>query len=163
MKTSIENLSRSLPTASPLSNRTIRTLLAEDEPALLALLARIASRDQRVAIFGSATDGCKAVCIASMLQPDLVITDLHLPGLDGAQVTRLLKQLPDPPTIFIATSDITPEARARCRAAGADAFVAKVGNFAPRLHSTIQEFFPEDPEPSDAESAQTCESLATIE
>ena len=106
---------------------------------------------------GSAIDGGKAVCNAPTLQPDLVITDLHLPGLDGAEVTRRLEQLPDPPIIFVLTGDDTPEARARCMAAGADALLAKVGNFAPRLLSTIQEVFPDELDPNDAEPTHLCE------
>jgi CheY-like chemotaxis protein len=117
----------------------------------MALLARIVSKDKRVSIVGSATDGRKAVWNAPALQPDLVITDLHMPGLDGAEVTRRLKQLPNPPVILMATGDDTPEARAKSRAAGTDTFVVKGGNFAPRLLSAIQEFFPDDLERNDAE------------
>lgn len=143
--------------------RAIRTFLAEDSPLLMALLAKIVSRDERVFIVGSATDGCKAVRNAPTLQPDLVITDLHMPGLDGAEAARHLKELPNPPIIFVATSDDTPEARARCMAAGADAFLAKVGNFAPRLLSAIQEFFPDDLDENEAEPKHSCERFTTAE
>jgi NTE family protein len=131
--------------------RTIRTILADDLPLLQALLARIVSKDKRVAIVGSATDGREALCNASTLGPDLVITDLHMPGLDGAEITRRLKQGPNPPIVFIVTSDDTPEARARCMAAGANAFLVKAANLVRQLPSVIQEFFPDDLEPNDAE------------
>jgi CheY-like chemotaxis protein len=143
--------------------RPIRTFLAEDSPLLMALLARIVSKDKRVFIVGAAVDGRKAVCNARSLQPDLVITDLHMPGLDGAEATRLLKQRPNPPIIFVVTSDDTPEAWARCRASGADAFLVKAGNLVPRLLSAIQEFFPDDLEPNDAEPKYLCESLTTVQ
>jgi NTE family protein len=129
----------------------IRTFLADDLPSLVTLLARIVSMDKRVTIVGSATDGRTALGDASTLGPDLVITDLHMPGLDGAEVASRLKRCPNPPIIFIVTSDDTPEARARCMAAGADAFLIKGANLVRQLPSVIQEFFPDDLESNDAE------------
>jgi CheY-like chemotaxis protein len=163
MKTRIENSQCFAPGSNCLPSRPIRTFLAEDSPFLMALLARIVSKHQRVFIVGSATDGQKALSNASMLQPDLVITDLHMPGLEGAEVARRLKQLPNPPVIFVATGDDSPEARAKSLAEGADLFLVKTGNIAPRLLSAIQEFFPDDLEPSDAEPKYLCESLTTVE
>ncbi len=144
MKTSIEKSQCFPPANNCLPTRTIRTFLADDLPLLTALLARIVSKDKRVAIVGSATDGQEALCSASTLEPDLVVTDLHMPGLDGAEVARLLKQLPNPPIVFVVTSDDTPEAQARSLAAGADAFLVKGGNLVPQILSAIQEFFPDD-------------------
>ena len=151
MKTNIGESQYSAPEVNCLPTRTIRTLLADDMPLLTMLLSRIVSKDKRVAIVGSATDGRKALSDASTLGPDLVVTDLRMPGLDGAEVTRRLKQLPSPPIVFIVTSDDTPEARAACMAAGADVFLGKAANLVPQLLSAIQEFFPDDLEPDDAE------------
>jgi len=163
MKPRIEKSQCFAPGNNGLPTRTIRTFLAEDSPLLMALLARMVSKNQRVSIVGSATDGRKALCNASTLQLDLVITDLHMPGIDGAEATRRLKQLPNPPIIFVVTGDDTPEARARSMVAGADAFLVKAGNLAPRLLSAIQEFFPDDLEQNNAEPKHLCESLATVE
>lgn len=126
---------------------------------LMALLARNVSRHKRVFIVGAVGDGRKALGYASSLQPDLVITDLNMPGMDGGELTRRLKQLPIPPVVFVATADGSREARERCQAAGADAFLEKAGNFAPRLLSAIQESFPDDLEPND----YLCETIATVE
>lgn len=163
MKPRIEKSQCAAPRNNCLPTRIIRTFLAEDSPLLMALLARIVTKNQRVFIVGSATNGQKALWNASTLQLDLVVTDLHMPGMDGAEATRRLKQLPNPPIIFVVTSDDTPEARAKCTAAGADVFLVKAGNLAPRLLSAIQEFFPDDLEPKDAEPKHFCESLTTVE
>ena len=162
MKPRIENSPCFAPANNCIPSRTIRTLLAEDSPLLMALLARMVSMNQRVSIVGSATDGRKALCHASTLQLDLVVTDLDMPKLDGAEVARRLKQLPNPPIVFVVTSDDTPEARARCTVAGADVFLVKAGNLAARLLSAIQEFFPDDLEPDDAEPKYLRESLTTV-
>ena len=163
MKPRIEKLQCFAPWNNCLPGRAIRTLLAEDSPLLMASLARIVSKNQKVFIVGSATNGRKALWNASTLQLDLVVTDLHMPRMDGAEATRRLKQLPNPPIIFVVTSEDAPEARARCLAAGADVFLVKAGNLAPRLLSAIQEFFPEDLEPNDAEPTHLRESLTTVE
>jgi CheY-like chemotaxis protein len=83
--------------------------------------------------------------------------------MDGAEAARRLKQLPNPPIIFVVTGDDTPEARARSMAAGADAFLVKAGNLAPRLLSAIQEFFPDDLAQNDSEPKHLRESLTTVE
>ena len=142
MTTSIEKSHCSAAGNNGLPTRTIRTFLADDVPLLLALLAKIVSKDRRVAIVGSASDGRKALGDASTLGPDLVVTDLHMPGLDGAEVTRQLKQRLNPPTVFVLTSDDRPESRARCLAAGADAFLVKGTGLASQLQAAIQLFFP---------------------
>jgi DNA-binding NarL/FixJ family response regulator len=162
MKPRIEHLQSSAP-GNNRPMRTIRTFLAEDSPVLMALLARIVSKDKRVAIVGSASDGRKALCNASTLGPDLVVTDLHMPGLNGAEVTRRLRQCPNPPIVFIVTSDESPEARAGSLAAGADAFLLKAANLVPRLLFAIQEFFPDELGPNGAEPGYLCESFTTVE
>ncbi len=130
---------------------------------MMKLLARIVSKDKRVAIVGSATDGRKALCSASTLRLDLVVTDLHMPGVDGAEVTRRLKQLANPPVILVATGDDTPEARARSMAAGADAFLVKAGDFAPQLLSAIQDFFSGELEQNNAEPKNFHDTLTSVE
>jgi CheY-like chemotaxis protein len=122
----------------------------------MALMARIVSKNLRIFIVGAAPDGRKALCNASTLQLNLMVTDLHMPGMDGAETARRLKTLPNPPIIFVVTSDDTPEARARCMAVGVDAFLVKDGNLSRRLLSAIQEFFPDDSEPNDAETKHLC-------
>jgi len=160
MKT--RNSQHSVPRDDRSSNPTIRTFLAEDDPLLMALLARIASKHERVFIVGAAGDGRKALGYASSLQPDLVVTDLNMLGMDGAELTRRLKQLPNPPIVFVATADNTHEARDRCMAAGANAFMVKSGSLAARFLSAIQEFFPDHLETTVPETKVLRESLITV-
>lgn len=142
--------------------RTIRTVLAEDSPILMCLLARFVSRDRRTSIVGMATDGRRAFCDVTTLVPDLVITDLHMPAMDGAELTRRLKALANPPVVIVVTSDDTREARERCMAAGANAFLMKDGNLMPLLLATIQVLFPNQL-PADAEDETVFdESLARV-
>jgi DNA-binding NarL/FixJ family response regulator len=124
--------------------RTIRTFMVDDSPFVLVLLARILAKDERITIVGSAADGTKAFHYASLSNPDLVLMDLHMPGLDGAEATRWLKQLRTPPVVFIVTSDDSRPARIRCLDAGADAFLVKSEDLPVQLQEAIQKFFSDD-------------------
>ena len=130
------------PAAKCDDTKMIQTFLAEDSPLMTSLLAGILSKDDRIIIAGSVADGWKALCYASTLLPDLVIVGLHLPGLDGEGLVRRLKLRQYPPIIFVVTSDDSPESRARCLTAGADAFLVKTKDLPAQLHAAIQGFWP---------------------
>lgn len=119
---------------------TIRTFLADESPLMLALLERALAADQRITIVGSATDGCRTFQLASMSRPDLVLIDFQMSGLDCVEVMRWLKQLPKPPVVFVMACD-HPGSRARCLAAGADAFLVKDVDLGVQLQTAIQNFF----------------------
>src|SRR5512141_2186103 len=75
----------------------------------------------------TARDGREAIDKATALQPDLVLMDLSLPGIDGWEATRLLKA--DPATRDILIVALSAHALAaegqRARSAGCDGFIAK--------------------------------------
>ena len=143
------NTMAQLPPAPSKNHSTggmIRTFMLDDSPFVLALLARVLAKNKKITIVGSATDGGRAFQYALMSRPDLVLVDLHMPGLDGIEMTRWFKQLPHPPIVFVMTSDENPLARARCLAAGADAFFLKAEDLGARLQTAIENFFGEEPE-----------------
>lgn len=75
----------------------------------------------------TARDGREAIDKAQALQPDLILMDLSLPGVDGWEATRLLKS--DPATRHLLIVALSAHALAaegeRARAAGCDGFIAK--------------------------------------
>jgi signal transduction histidine kinase len=60
-------------------------LLAEDDPALRDEIARLLAAEYRVIV---AKDGANALRLAEMYRPDLLVTDLAMPGMDGVELTR---------------------------------------------------------------------------
>ena len=85
--------------------------------------------------------------------------DLHLPHLNGAEVTRCLKQFDNPPVVFMVTSDDSPDSRALCAAVGADAFLTKSGTLPCQLKSKLQEWFgPQHPPHPGSGAAPPCRS-----
>jgi CheY-like chemotaxis protein len=75
----------------------------------------------------TACDGREAIDKARALNPDLILMDLSLPGVDGWEATRLLKA--DPATRHLLIVALSAHALAtegeRARAAGCDGFIAK--------------------------------------
>jgi CheY-like chemotaxis protein len=67
-----------------------RVLLVDDDPETSALL-RSVLEDEGISVVGSAGDGTQAIDDADRLQPDVVLMDLRMPGMDGFQATEVLK------------------------------------------------------------------------
>jgi DNA-binding NarL/FixJ family response regulator len=70
-----------------------------------------------------AANGQEAVQIVEERQPDLVLMDICMPGMDGLQTTRLIKARC--PQVKVVVLTMYCEYEAEAMAAGADAFVAK--------------------------------------
>ncbi len=66
-----------------------RVLLADDHPMILAGLSKLL--EPEFEIVGTVSDGAALVAAAKRLKPDLVITDVAMPGLDGIEATRRLQ------------------------------------------------------------------------
>lgn len=138
--------------------------MVDDSPVTLRALKGFLARDHRFHVVGTAADGRQALLDAAALTPQLVLVDLHLPHLNGAEVTRCLKQFDTPPVVFMITSDDTIAARALSAAAGADAFLIKSGDLTRQLESRLKEWFGSNDLPCSASGAASpsCpRSLAT--
>jgi putative two-component system response regulator len=102
-------------------------LVVDDEPANVALLEGLLSRWGYEKVVGT-TDPSGAVALCSELEPDLVLLDLAMPGIDGFQVLQLLERLiegPVPLPVLVLTADITSETKHRALASGARDFLTK--------------------------------------
>lgn len=66
-----------------------RVLIVEDNPDLLAILRQLLSRDYQVE---TARRGEDAIAIARSFQPNLVLLDLQLPGIDGIETGKWIKR-----------------------------------------------------------------------
>ena len=97
-----------------------KVLIIDDEPSNVRLLERV------LALFGgltwcSTTDPRQAVSLFAEFAPDIVLTDLHMPYLDGYQVMEQLRQLIEADNflpIVMLTADISPETRRQALRAG---------------------------------------------
>ena len=104
-----------------------KILVVDDEPSNVRLLERMLD------LFGgleyrTTTDPREAVPMFAEFQPDLVLTDLHMPHLDGYALMEQLRQLIPEGSflpIVVLTADITAETRRKALAKGASDFITK--------------------------------------
>lgn len=69
----------------------IRILLADDHQMMREGLRSLLSKQADFQVIGEADEGGKVLEMARTLNPDLVIMDIHIPGLDGIEATRILR------------------------------------------------------------------------
>ena len=90
-----------------------------------------------------AVDGLEGVATAEREQPDLILMDIQLPGIDGYEATRRIRAIPalaKVPIIAVTSYALSGD-EAKTREAGCDGYVAKP--FSPRqLLAKIREFLP---------------------
>ena len=67
---------------------TIRVLLADDDALLRAGVAVVLSTADGIDLAGEAADGLRAVDLCRSLEPDVVLMDVRMPGIDGIEATR---------------------------------------------------------------------------
>jgi len=67
---------------------TIRVLLADDDALLRAGVAVVLSTADGIDLAGEAADGLRAVELCRSLEPDVVLMDVRMPGIDGIEATR---------------------------------------------------------------------------
>jgi two-component system LytT family response regulator len=85
--------------------RTVRVLIADDEPLARARLEDLLRHEPGVEIVGMATDGDEAVEQIGALRPDLVFLDVQMPGKTGVEVVRAVGPERMPATVFVTAYD----------------------------------------------------------
>jgi DNA-binding NarL/FixJ family response regulator len=122
----------------------VRVLIADDEPLFGEALEVLLGVDDRIEVVGRALDGSEAVELARELEPDVVLTDLSMPGVDGFVATeRILARDRDAHVLVLSGSD-DPADIAKAREAGAAGYITK-DLIAERLVDAILDAVPELP------------------
>ena len=123
----------SLPGITPLmpdhtlTGRRPRLLIVDDQPANIQALHRVFAADCQVLM---ATAGAQALKLCRERQPDLVLLDVRMPGMDGHELCAELKDDPllrSIAVIFVTSQD-QPEDETRALDAGAADFITKPFN-----------------------------------
>src|SRR4051794_6665440 len=104
------------------SGRSPRVLIVEDDEEIAAVLGRtLRLEDYETRI---ARDGETALAEAKTYMPDLVILDLGLPGIDGIEVAKVVREQDDVPILILTARDAV-EHRVEGLDSGADDYLVK--------------------------------------
>lgn len=126
--------------ATPVAPTGHRVMVVDDSDLAINLVQEgLTAHGFEVAAF---TDPFLALEQVDLVQPDLVLTDLDMPGLDGSELCRRLKEGPrgDLPVIMLTANDADPQRIAGLKA-GADDYVSKgasMEELAARVHSVLR-------------------------
>ncbi len=104
-----------------------KLLIVDDNPVFRRALSDLLTRHFPMAHLEQAQDGEGALARAEILRPDMVIMDVDLPGENGLEVTRKMKELWDYIVIVILSGYDFPEYRQQAYRNGADCFISKGG------------------------------------
>jgi two-component system nitrate/nitrite response regulator NarL len=102
----------------------MRVVIADDHDTYRQGLARTIRRFGGLHLVGEASDGRDALDLIRELSPDAVLLDVRMPGLDGLEVARRLRELGGV-AVFLLTGSSTAELEAAAREAGARELLSK--------------------------------------
>jgi DNA-binding NarL/FixJ family response regulator len=106
----------------------VQVLIVDDQAAFRRAAARVVARLPGFELVGEAESGEASVEAVRLLRPDLVLMDVHLPGITGHEATRriLAEAGPaDPPVIFLLSTYDAADYSEQTSACGASAYLAK--------------------------------------
>lgn len=106
-------------------SKDVKVLLVDDQQNVRIGLRMLLQLEPGATVIGEAGTGAEAVELARVLNPDVVIMDVEMPGIDGIAAARQCIGLWPHCIIIILTIHDRPEVRERALSAGAWAFVEK--------------------------------------
>lgn len=105
----------------------IRIVLVDDHVLMRQGLARLLREERDMEIVGEASDGASAVSLVRETQPDIVLMDVNMPGMNGTEATRIIHaELPGIQVIGLSMFEEAELATAM-RKAGAVNYLSKSG------------------------------------
>jgi DNA-binding NarL/FixJ family response regulator len=109
-----------IPQADP-----IRVLIVDDQALIRRGMSLILGVETDIEVIGQAADGTQAVALAAALEPDVVLMDLHMPGMGGVPATREITRAHPKVRVMVLTTFDTDEMVFEAICAGAQAYLLK--------------------------------------
>lgn len=104
---------------------TLRLLVVDDHPVVRMGLVAMLSEHEDFEVVGEAADGAEAVVLAARHAPDVVLMDLRMPVMDGADATARLRADGTGPAVLVLTTYDTDADIVRAVEAGATGYLLK--------------------------------------
>ena len=103
----------------------IRVLVVDDDALVRAGLSMLLAGVEEITIVGEATDGSEVAHAVAEHEPDVVLMDIRMPGMDGLAATELLRARADAPEVIVLTTFDADDDVLRALRAGASGFLLK--------------------------------------
>jgi len=107
-------------------NGNIRILLVDDHKVFRRYVSSMLKEQANVQIIAEAEDGLQAVKQAEALQPDVILLDIGLPGINGIEAARQIGEIANKARIIFLTQESSPEVVQEALDLGAWAYITKV-------------------------------------
>jgi len=127
----------------------IRVLLAEDQSMVLGALAALLELEPDIEVVARARDGGEALRLAAETFPDVVLTDIEMPGMGGLDLAAELRRRAHPARVVIVTTFARSGFLQRALAAGAAGYLLKdspaerLADAVRRVHAGLRAIDPE--------------------
>ena len=116
-----------MPLPDELVSQRRSLLLVDDDPLFLRSMRRSLTRNDRNLKIETCGSGVEALILIGARRPDVVLLDVYMPGIDGAEVCEKIRSNPATAGVLViaATGRPSPALERRMRRAGANVFLAK--------------------------------------
>ncbi len=112
-----------------LMERKIKLLIVDDSSLVRERIASIIKDNHQIKIVGEAADSIEAMALFSKFLPEIVILDIRLPGENGIEILKKIKNVAERTKVIILTSFPYPQYRVKCLELGAEFFLEKANAF----------------------------------
>ena len=103
----------------------IRLLIADDQALVRGALGALLDLEPDLTVIGMASDGAEALRLAEELRPDVCLMDIQMPGMDGVEATRRIREVSAETRILVVTTFARPGYLRSALDAGASGFIVK--------------------------------------
>src|SRR5689334_6802401 len=111
--------------AEPAGREPVRILVADDHPAFRAGLVDLLATTPGLEVAGQAETGEQAVAAVPTVQPDVVLMDVNMPGIDGVEATRRIADAHPHVAVLVLTMHDDDETVFAAIRAGARGYLLK--------------------------------------
>ncbi|MFB4425495.1 response regulator [Streptomyces sp. QL37] len=108
-----------------MADKIIKVLLVDDHQVVRRGLRTFLEIQDDIEVVGEASDGAEGVARTEELRPDVVLMDIKMPGTDGIEALRRLRELENPAKVLIVTSFTEQRTVVPALRAGASGYVYK--------------------------------------
>jgi DNA-binding NarL/FixJ family response regulator len=108
---------------------SIRVMIVDDQCLIRKLISSILASAPGIEVVGTSDDGAEAIQLVEQLDPDVVLMDIVMPGMDGFEATNAISAKSDCKILFLSTCN-EPHYLVRALQAGASGYFVKDGDSA---------------------------------